>query len=628
MIFRSCPCVFLRGQVAVVLAFLAGVLGAHAQTNDWISPVSGNWGVGANWSAGLPNNSQSEVRIANPNSKAVAIQPDTPLTFPGSMTVQNLRLGGVSPDTNVLLMNFFGTTTPLRVLNNFNIEADGRVLMLYSSLKLSNALNLNGVLDQESGELDFTNSPSTIMQIEGGHFNLTNGLVNGANLFLGGASDGYVNQDGGLVSLAWLEPGMKPTVPGSTGAGTYVLHSGWLIVSGPEVIGETGFGTLTQNGGTNSASLIDVGNGTYVKSAGGLFAGEISLTAPFVPIYAPPTAVLTHAGGTATITNQLRVLGQGNRHNPHMATFNMFGGSLSTPRIQLQEAGIFNHTNGTVSVANELFMDDNGGTLASAYHLSGGTLSTSRTTISSSYPESGTFSQSGGAQTVTDTIWINGTATYQLTGGTVSVPNINLTGNLNYPPRFWVSGAPSFAVTNAAISSLGGVIIIENSAQQFGRFALQGDSGINLAGDFAALRFADSHTNSWASQLAGVVPLLIVYNWSGSTKGGGTDQLIFGASSSALTAGQVAQIRFVNPGGLPSGTYPARILSTGEVVPVPLPSLSFQRNGANLVVSWQGTFTLQSATNVAGPYSDVTNAPNPYSVDVKQFPMQFFRLRD
>src|SRR5204863_8302415 len=104
----------------------------------------------------------------------------------------------------------------------------------------------------------------------------------------------------------------------------------------------------------NSASNLDVGNGTYVKNGGGLFAGEVRLVAPSQPIFAPPAAILTHAGGTATITNNLRLVGQGNRTNPRSATFNMFGGSLSTPRIEMETGGIFNQTNGTVNVANEL----------------------------------------------------------------------------------------------------------------------------------------------------------------------------------------------------------------------------------------------------------------------------------
>ena len=58
------------------------------------------------------------------------------------------------------------------------------------------------------------------------------------------------------------------------------------------------------------------------------------------------------------------------------------------------------------------------------------------------------------------------------------------------------------------------------------------------------------------------------------------------------------------------------------------PALSWPNNGTNLVTSWPGNFILQNATNVIGPYFDVSNATSPYSLDVNQFPRQFFRLRD
>ena len=595
--------------------------------NTWTNPVSGYWDVATNWSAGLPNSNQSEVVIFNAGSKAVGIQPTTPINFPGAMTVRNLRVGGVPPDVNLLLMNYFDPTTPLRVLNDFNLDANGRVLMLYSGLNVSNAFNLHGLFDQEGGELDFTNSLASIMQIEGGHFNLTNGYVLGKNMYLGGANDGYVNA-GGLVSLDWLVLGSKPSVPGSTGGGNYLLRSGWLIVGEHELVGENGFGTLTQKGGTNSTSDLAVGNGTYQKNGGELFAGQVRVLAPSAPIFAPPAGILTHAGGTATISNVLSLAGQGSRSNPRTATFNMFGGTLSTPRIQLDVAAVFAQTNGTVNVANELFIDDNGGIVPSHYYLSGGSLFTMNASVSSSYPDTGSFNQSGGTHRVTDTLWLNGNALYQLSGGTITVPNLVFTGNINNPPQFFVLGGPSFSITNQTISSTGGSIVIQDSAQQFGRLTMSSDSGINLAGNSAILRFADSHTNSWASQLFGVIPRLTVFNWNGSTNGGGTDQLVFGTSSSALTASQVAQIYFVHPAGFAPGTNPARILSSGEVVPMPRPTLNAQRNGTNLVLSWPGNATLQRATNVVGPYFDVSNATSPYSANVHQFPRQFFRLRN
>ena len=44
---------------------------------------------------------------------------------------------------------------------------------------------------------------------------------------------------------------------------------------------------------------------------------------------------------------------------------------------------------------------------------------------------------------------------------------------------------------------------------------------------------------------------------------------------------------------------------------MPLPVLSLQNHGTNLVISWPGNFILQSATNVIGPYLDVTSGTIP-----------------
>jgi hypothetical protein len=544
---------FCRSLFSISFLFFVAIAPALADVNSWIKPSSGNWEEPSSWSLGvLPNQSQS-VCITNSGWKAVAIGANTAQNFPQSMTVQSLRVGADVDSFNLLMLNSSGLLTPLRVLTDLNIDVNGRVLLIQSGLNVSNALNLKGVLDQEGGQLVFTNSLSSIMQIEGGHFNLTNGLVTGANMYLGGSNEGFVHQDSGLVSLNWLGLGSKPTVPGSPGNGTYVLQSGWLIVGVHEAIGANGFGTLIQSGGTNSASTLFVSLGNYLKNGGGLFAGEVALV--------NASATMTHAGGTATITNMLRLNAQGSA-----ARFNMLGGSLSTPRIDMLSGGLVTQSNGTVNVSSELFMEENSANASPVtYSLNGGNLFTARTTVSHA---TSSFSQNGGAHVVTNTLWINGSSTtYQFHGGTLNASNIVLTGNLNQAPQFFIVSASPYAITNQMISLFGGAIVIQDSAQRFGSLTLPADSGINLAGSSAILRFADSHTNNWESQLFGVVPKLMVFNWNGSTNGGGTDQLIFGNDSSSLTATQVAQILFVNPAGFPPGTNQARMLLTGEVVP-------------------------------------------------------------
>jgi hypothetical protein len=55
------------------------------------------------------------------------------------------------------------------------------------------------------------------------------------------------------------------------------------------------------------------------------------------------------------------------------------------------------------------------------------------------------------------------------------------------------------------------------------------------------------------------------------------------------------------------------------------PPLNFARNGDDLILSWSGNYTLQSADVVTGPYQNVVGATSPYTVS--SGPTKFFRLR-
>ena len=587
-----------------VLLFLVPAFGQTGFTNRWTKPTSGNWDDASGWSLGVLPNSSHSVLITNSGWKAVAINPSTPVNFPGTMTVDTLTIRGAWDTKNALLLNYAGTTTPLRVLRELNIDADGRLVMLYSGLRVDGVLHLQGELDQEGGQLAFT---SSTMQIEGGRFNLTNGVVNGFSIYLGGTGDGYMNHDSGVVALTnWLALGAKAGA-GPTGSdGTYVLRNGWLMVGVHEAVGHHGVGTLIQEGGTNTAPSIAVGKGQYLKNGGGLFAGELRILSPSLV----PRPNMIHAGGTATISNALRVVG-GDRLGPEPVRFDMVGGSLSARHIQLEHAGTFTQSNGTVNLAGELLIYTSGWRSRSDYYLYGGNLSASRTTISWSC----SVNQSGGTHSVSNELWMSGyEAVYRFSGGSLNSRNIRLSGTLPYASQFLIVGAPPFAITNENISLTGGSIDIRDSAQRFGRLTIGGDSMLNLGGNSAILRFANSHTNKWDSSQLGGGPPLTVYNWNGAPDGGGADQLRFGNSQSALTPAQVSQIEFVDPAGMPSGTYPARILATGEVVPGPRPALNAKRSSSGIVIKWSGDYKLFSSTNVLGPYSVVSQAASPYAV--------------
>ena len=59
---------------------------------------------------------------------------------------------------------------------------------------------------------------------------------------------------------------------------------------------------------------------------------------------------------------------------------------------------------------------------------------------------------------------------------------------------------------------------------------------------------------------------------------------------------------------------------------VSAPTLFVQRNATHLVLSWNGSYTLQSATNMAGVYADVSGATSPYTNALTGTTQQFFRL--
>ena len=144
------------------------------------------------------------------------------------------------------------------------------------------------------------------------------------------------------------------------------------------------------------------------------------------------------------------------------------------------------------------------------------------------------------------------------------------------------AGSSSNRINNSATMTLnggtfntGGFSEGSTSTAGVGALTLQANSGINLGSAASILHYADSHLASWTSSV-----ILSITNWSGLATGGGTDQLLFGTTLGGLSAGQLAEIQFVDPFGL-GGIYSAQILANGEVVPLsPIPEPSTWVAGA------------------------------------------------
>jgi hypothetical protein len=139
------------------------------------------------------------------------------------------------------------------------------------------------------------------------------------------------------------------------------------------------------------------------------------------------------------------------------------------------------------------------------------------------------------------------------------------------------------------------------------------NSNLSLPAEPCVVRFADSRTQNWETNA-----FLLIRNWDGSPDGDGEHQVLFG-DGSGITAQQLAQIRFVNVVGQLPGTFPAKQTATGEIVPVIGPEAPpvlriTSRTSGHIYLQWPVGYTLESATNAAGPFADVwgvyQNPPN------------------
>ena len=123
-------------------------------------------------------------------------------------------------------------------------------------------------------------------------------------------------------------------------------------------------------------------------------------------------------------------------------------------------------------------------------------------------------------------------------------------------------------------------------------------------------------TRYLTADFSGATPVLYATT---ADQGGGQNRLVtFVDTNSSATAVTLARS---GPNQLFKG------IRFGPIFSVPRPTLSFTRDGSNLILSWSGPFALISSTNVLGPYVDVPTATSPYTNSTASSPTRFFGLR-
>lgn len=555
----------------------------------------------------------------------------------------NLRVGGRFYHGDYSQVKVFGSlNVALRRESSLETLDPGAYFLTNGTLSVDQSESMGGFGPGKFVQYGGSNNVGSIQVNMEGEYNMYGGqatVTNGITVGLGdfAVSNGVLKAGGLTMNLAATGRVAVVSLYGGSFAVSNVIAIGWgnVLMSGglfqsPGI--SVFYGELRQSGGTNEmgaitlpGNRISAGQANYYLSGGTLLSSNLSLGMGAAGGFAGLNGVFEQSGGVHSNSGGIKIWGTQRQAvaRPN-GEYRLSAGVLVTPLIQLP-TGAFSQSGGT-NRAGILALED-----GSTFALSGGSLYTTNASVGS---RSGRYyywsdlrsiyTQTGGSHA---TIQFSSTegGIAQLQGGSLTAPSITVgpEGELE------LTGA---AVTNSGTFTILSAVRVraDGNYPRLGKLILQSaspslccpppssDSLLDFGFNGATLRFQDSHDTTWDSKL-------FLMNWSGSANGGGTDHLYVGSSSQGLTAAQLSQLTFVNPVGWPAGNYPARILSTGEIIPAVLPPLAVTRNPDALILSWTGDYQLQSSTNATGPYVAISGAS---SVFTNPFvgPQRFFRL--
>jgi hypothetical protein len=597
-----------RHGVRVAIFFFLSA--AHAQVNSWTNLTSGNW-EDPYWSLGaLPATNQT-ILITNSGWKAVAVGSGTAQYFPESLAVNSITISSPADSFNTLLLNYVGFQTPLEV-SSLSIGSNSAITLLASSLRINGpngiGLSIGGTFTQAAGSL-VSGGQMDVGYIGPGLYHMSDGLLTVTQVFLGGGSSNVFVQDGGTNSagIVHLERGVYLLNNGVYDTTTY-FTGGTLVQRGGIVRSGTGGGAADYllHGGTNLAGL----SGGTAMQTGGLLRGYVSihdgsytLSNGIVDVNGMTLdgrAYFVQYGGKVTVNGAISTSGESSGRGTSWdwwhGGYGLAGGTLSCAKISMPD-GSYLQTGGTNIVAGSIIVAPHGaGPAPCPVHVSGGTLMAPEI-ITGPAGLYGGLIQSGGQIIVSN-----------LTIGSPSPQNL--------PGQFLQTGG---TIRQSGVFTLNNSsrLTVAPGDQEFGQLRSFGGSLTFASNAPTIIHFAAISSNM----------SLAINNWSGSFAGGGTHQIFFGNSSGAITPAALVGVSFHNPAGVPPDVYPARLLSTGELVPVTAPWwtaawpggrmwLSPQSN-ASLQLNFQGTagrnYLIQSSSNLID-WEPLTNSDWPDGV--------------
>jgi hypothetical protein len=590
------------------ITYLSGGTITPNVVNEWTKPTSGDWEE-PYWSLGLPNSSQT-VEFTNAGWKALTIGANTMNNYSNSLTVNSLTVNAPADSFNLLLLNYAGFKAPLTVNSNLTVGANGSLLSYYTALRGNNLYLASSAGFAEGSTINFTNivlQSNTLARL-----NLTNSSLWADALTLN--PTGTLNQIGGSVQISSLRmyggaygnPSTYYLNGGSLQVGNLVVDSAaYQQVGGTALIATIGHlpKTVYAEGSDNYFYLS---NGTLVSGAVSLGRGYYKSRGDHATFYQTGGV---HSNSSITLQGGIECC-------PSWISFGKyFLNSGTLVSSAMLNSGAVTQSGGT-NFTSELTLAYSG-----LYTLNAGELVTSNTTVQSAYSQ---FVQNGGNHRIENRLLLTGYSFYSLASGSLSAAVIELNDDAQLFLRGGTVSNSGSVILNA------GALIVDGPTQQLGKLQVRTRAalyagnqlrwGYSLPGPPTTIRFQDSHDLEWTGSLS-------IYLWSPYTNdASGPDHIFVGTNGQGLRTAQLMQVRFINPAGWPPGSYPARMLPTGELVPAVLPPLALANIGERLVISWPGGYQLLTATNVSGPYSPIPEAQSPFT-NTFEDPQRFFQLR-
>jgi fibronectin-binding autotransporter adhesin len=587
----------IRNAATLLAALLAlcsaGKLQAQ-QTDQWNNTGGSNWLQPTNWSNGVPGTVDTAEFAADPTK---AITMTIAMTATNNNGADNQAVGAIEvvvPQKYALGLNA-ATASGTLTLNGATIDEANEILQ-NSATSSSSLLTISN-----SGSVLLTvalgDSINNIIQIDGkGGITISSAIVDGAggakqltvegagsgvvtlsgtNSFSGGlnilgpevdvTSDANLGGAGGSVTI---NGGQLDTPSGSTVNFTISSARNIYLGSSADKIFIRGTSVVTYNGviqdiaGSSGGNLVKQGGGTLILGGVSTYSGGTSINNGIVQL---TTANALPVGGGVNIgqsasTNLGALDLNGNNQGISGLTSTAGTNTSGTTNQVTTSSGAAVLTINTAAGTTYSYGDGsttNSGVIAGAISIlktGSGTqiLGDNRNTYTGTTTVSaGTLQANTGALGSTATITVNG-------GGTLlfgaSTPVNTTTAAMNLGGGTVNTGGFGQGSTTGGVPTpgLGALTLSAGSTIDFG----PGSSSSVLA-------FADSSGQTWSGTLT-------IDDWNGTsgtnatTGGGGAEALFFGSSSTGLTAGQLAEIQFVNPDGT-AGTYGAGINANGEV---------------------------------------------------------------